>query len=132
MGGAASPTCAACAHTFAWEECYLARSTPGLAPPAGLGEWGGRTYCPGCGTVVTEWLIGDWQGGESWEWHGRNAPLNPGRALPPSPIQAGWGLNVPARLLPLHEETTLDVAAVERVTAEVEAERQRVVPDAAP
>ena len=131
MGGAASPTCAACGHTFAWAECYLARSTPGLAPPAGLGEWGGRTYCPGCGTVVTEWLVGDWQGGESWEWHGRNAPLNTGRALPPSPIQAGWGLNVPTRLLPLHEETTLDVAAVERVTAEVEAERHRVVPDAA-
>ncbi len=129
MSGSGSPTCAACGRTFAWEECYLARGTPGLTPPAGRGEWGGRTYCPGCGTVVTEWLVGDWQGGESWEWHGRNAPLNAGRPLPRSPIGA-WGRDVPRRLLPLHEETTLDAAVVQRVAAEIEAERQRVVPEA--
>ena len=109
----------------------MARSTPGLAPPAGLGEWGGRTYCPGCGAVVTEWLESDWQGREAWEWQGLNAPLNAGRPVPPPPIVGGWGHDVPARLLPLHEETTLDVAAVDRVTGEIEAEHRRVVPDAA-
>ena len=131
MGPAGSPPCASCGRAFGWEGCYLARGTPGLAPPAGQGEWGARTYCPGCGVVVAEWLVDDWQGGESWEWQGPNAPLNAGRPLPPPPILGGWGVDVPRRLLPLHEETTLDVAAVARVAAEVEAELGRVVPDAA-
>src|SRR3972149_3775846 len=72
MGGAASPSCVACGRTFAWEECYLARSTPGLAPPVGLGEWGGRTYCPGCGTVVTEWLRRGLAGGGGGRALGRS------------------------------------------------------------
>ena len=120
MGGAGAPRCAACGRTFTWEECYLARSTPGVEPPAGRGAWGARTYCPGCGAVVSEWLVGDWEGGESWEWHGANAPLNARGALPPPPILGGWGRDIPARLVPLHEETALDVAAVARVVAEVE------------
>jgi tetratricopeptide (TPR) repeat protein len=130
MSEPASPTCATCGLTFAWDESYVARSTPGLDPPAGLGAWGARTFCPGCGSVVTEWLVGDWQGEESWEWYGRNAPLNAGRPLPRPPIYF-WGRPVPLRLVPLHEETTLDVASIEEVTAELAAEKSRVVPEAA-
>jgi tetratricopeptide (TPR) repeat protein len=119
--------CAKCLQEFTWEETYTCQNTPGSKPPPKSGRWGARVYCPNCGDLAVEearpgdeWFSSRFTGKkEGWNWVGGNY----GETLPQSPMFR-WGRRIPAHLVPMFEETSLDIKAVKAYESEHAADKE--------
>ncbi len=101
------PKCIKCSMNFNWEGSYLCQSTPGLNPPPGQGSWGPILYCPYCGGLIAtmdrSWIK------DEWEWFGENATINEECPLPPDPWMFLFFKSIPKHLVPMYEESRLDI-----------------------
>ncbi len=106
--------CAGCGRSFAWDDAFWTRQTPGSHPhnPTAYGDNRPRAYCPACGALIAEWHLTRERDHRAWAWFDRNDVVNAGKPLPPSPTGA-WGSEIldPA-LIPSYDDHVLDVARV--------------------
>jgi len=122
------PECAKCGLRFKWGEAYKCQDTPGAIPytPQGYGDDIARVFCPHCGAIVVQWHITREKDYDEWIWFGKNATINQGRPLPPSPI-THWGIGIPPHLRPDYRKEGLDIEKIQQYQIEKKAQRQKVL-----